>query len=76
MVNIKRDHPLANSFFNALVELPSPANISSLWNFGSLLGFCLTTQIVTGIFLAIHYSGDISLAFSTVAHIERDVNFG
>ena len=61
---------------NSLVELPSPTNISSLWNFGSLLGLCLIIQILTGLFLAIHYSGDVSIAFYRVNHISRDVNFG
>ena len=61
---------------NSLVELPSPTNISSLWNFGSLLGLCLIIQILTGLFLTIHYSGDVSIAFYRVNHISRDVNFG
>jgi len=58
------------------VDLPRPASISTIWNFGSLLGLCLVTQIVTGLFLAIHYSCDISIAFDRVRHISRDVNFG
>jgi len=47
-----------------------------MWNFGSLLGVCLTTQIIRGLFLAIHYSCDITLAFERVRHIGRDVNLG
>ena len=43
---------------------------------GSLLGFCLIIQVITGIFLAMHYCPDIDLAFSSVAHITRDVNYG
>jgi len=58
------------------VDLPSPSTISSWWNFGSLLGLCLGTQIATGLFLAIHFVGDISLAFERVRHINRDVNLG
>jgi ubiquinol-cytochrome c reductase cytochrome b subunit len=58
------------------VELPTPSNIRSLWNFGSLLGLCLMVQVLTGLFLAIHYSGDTSIAFYRVNHIVRDVNFG
>nr|QWZ46438.1 cytochrome b [Stenomorpha obovata] len=61
---------------NALVDLPSPSNISFLWNFGSLLGMCLVIQIITGIFLAMHYCPNIELAFSSVVHICRDVNYG
>lgn len=59
-----------------MYDLPSPANISSLWNFGSLLGLCLSVQILTGLFLAIHYCGDVRLSFSRVRHICRDVNYG
>ena len=43
---------------------------------GSLLGFCLLTQVVTGVFLAMHYSPDIELAFASVEHITRDINHG
>ena len=69
-------HPLFKIINNALVDLPAPMNISSWWNFGSLLGLCLITQIVTGLFLAIHYTADIQLAFDSVNHICRDVNYG
>jgi len=61
---------------NSLVDLPRPSSISTLWNFGSLLGVCLIIQILSGLFLAIHYSCDISIAFERVRHISRDVNFG
>lgn len=59
-----------------LIDLPSPSNINYLWNFGSLLGLCLGIQILTGIFLAMHYSADVSIAFSSVTHILEDVNYG
>nr|AYQ18981.1 cytochrome b [Scymninae sp. 4 ACP-2013] len=61
---------------NALIDLPSPSNISILWNYGSLLGLCLMIQIMTGIFLAMHYCPNIELAFNSVAHICYDVNYG
>nr|ALO70591.1 cytochrome b [Gyrohypnus fracticornis] len=61
---------------NSLIDLPSPSNISAWWNFGSLLGLCLGIQIVTGLFLAMHYTANIELAFNSVAHICRDVNYG
>nr|AAT98739.1 cytochrome b [Lepeophtheirus salmonis] len=64
------------SIYNPLLTLPTPVNISSGWNFGSLLGLCLITQIMTGIFLAMHYSSEISTAFLSVDHIMRDVNYG
>lgn len=59
-----------------MIDLPRPARISSIWNFGSLLGLCLASQIVTGLFLAMHYSCDTAIAFDRVAHIGRDVNLG
>ena len=58
------------------MELPTPSNIRVIWNFGSLLGLCLIFQLLTGLFLAIHYTSDTSLAFESVRHIIRDVNFG
>ena len=58
-----------------LIDLPSPSNIFTLWNFGFLLGICLILQIVRGLFLAIHYSCDIRIAFNSVSHISRDINF-
>jgi Cytochrome b subunit of the bc complex len=73
---IRIQHPLLNIVNNALIDLPSPSNIRTWWNFGSLLGLCLGIQIVTGIFLAIHYCPNIELAFNRVNHICRDVNYG
>nr|QRW36395.1 cytochrome b [Nebrioporus cooperi] len=70
------NHPLFKIMNNALIDLPSPSNISLLWNFGSLLGLCLSIQILTGIFLSMHYSANIELAFYSVNHICRDVNYG
>nr|AGY31127.1 cytochrome b [Heterandria formosa]AGY31128.1 cytochrome b [Heterandria formosa]AGY31129.1 cytochrome b [Heterandria formosa]AGY31130.1 cytochrome b [Heterandria formosa]AGY31131.1 cytochrome b [Heterandria formosa] len=76
MANLRKSHPLLKIANNALVDLPAPVNISAWWNFGSLLGLCLIAQILTGLFLAMHYTSDISTAFSSVAHICRDVNYG
>lgn len=73
---LRLKHPILNIANNALVDLPAPSNISSWWNFGSLLGLCLIIQILTGLFLAIHYTADINLAFNRVNHICRDVNYG
>lgn len=73
---IRSTHPLFKIANNALVDLPAPINISAWWNFGSLLGLCLIIQILTGLFLAIHYTADINLAFNRVNHICRDVNNG
>nr|AEU11263.1 cytochrome b [Cyclemys dentata] len=74
--NLRKTHPMMKIINNSFIDLPSPSNISAWWNFGSLLGICLILQIITGIFLAMHYSPDISLAFSSVAHITRDVQYG
>nr|YP_010166697.1 cytochrome b [Nebrioporus vagrans]QRV62788.1 cytochrome b [Nebrioporus vagrans] len=73
---MRTNHPLFKIMNNALIDLPSPSNISLWWNFGSLLGLCLSIQILTGIFLSMHYSANIELAFYSVNHICRDVNYG
>nr|ADW41440.1 cytochrome b [Drosophila lummei]QXG19320.1 cytochrome b [Drosophila lummei] len=73
---LRTSHPLFKIANNALVDLPAPVNISSWWNFGSLLGLCLIIQILTGLFLAMHYTADVNLAFNSVNHICRDVNYG
>nr|YP_007317388.1 cytochrome b [Corallianassa coutierei]AGA56165.1 cytochrome b [Corallianassa coutierei] len=73
---IRKSHPLLKIVNGALVDMPLPSNISVFWNFGSLLGLCLVIQIATGLFLAMHYTASVDLAFSSVAHICRDVNYG
>jgi quinol-cytochrome oxidoreductase complex cytochrome b subunit len=59
-----------------LYEYPTPRNLSYWWNFGSLAGIMLVVMIVTGVFLAMQYSPNASLAFDSVEHIMRDVNYG
>nr|ABO27221.1 cytochrome b [Cynopterus horsfieldii] len=76
MTNIHKSHPLFKLINDALVDLPAFSNISSWWNFGSLLGICLLIQILTGLFLAMHYTSDTVTAFQPVTHICRDVNYG
>nr|AXS65248.1 cytochrome b [Curculionoidea sp. 17 KM-2017] len=76
MMKYIKKNPLIKIFNNSLVYLPTPTNITTMWNFGSLLGLCLMIQIITGIFLAMHYCPDINMAFDSVIHISRDVNFG
>nr|YP_010037195.1 cytochrome b [Speothos venaticus]ALD16191.1 cytochrome b [Speothos venaticus]QQW47867.1 cytochrome b [Speothos venaticus] len=76
MTNIRKTHPLTKIINNSFIDLPTPSNISAWWNFGSLLGVCLILQILTGLFLAMHYTSDTTTAFSSVAHICRDVNYG
>nr|UAV89255.1 cytochrome b [Scotophilus kuhlii] len=76
MTNIRKSHPLLKIINSSFIDLPTPSSISSWWNFGSLLGVCLMIQILTGLFLAMHYTSDTMTAFSSVAHICRDVNYG
>ncbi|YP_008815389.1 cytochrome b (mitochondrion) [Acropora digitifera] len=73
---LRKENPLLSPVNGLLVDLPSPSNISYLWNFGSLLGLCLAMQIVTGCFLSMHYCAEVGLAFASVGHIMRDVNYG
>nr|YP_009571115.1 cytochrome b [Elseya novaeguineae]AUY54865.1 cytochrome b [Elseya novaeguineae] len=73
---MKNMNPLLKIINKTFINLPTPSNISSLWNLGSLLGACLIIQLATGIFLAMHYSPDISMAFSSISHIQRDVQYG
>nr|AFB19940.1 cytochrome b [Trochalopteron milnei] len=74
--NLRKNHPLLKIINDSLIDLPTPSNISTWWNFGSLLGICLITQIITGLLLAMHYTADTSLAFESVAHMCRNVQFG
>nr|AIC66245.1 cytochrome b [Carpodectes hopkei] len=74
--NLRKHHPLLKMVNNSLIDLPTPPNISAWWNFGSLLGICLMTQIITGLLLAMHYTADTSLAFTSVTHTCRNVQFG
>ena len=76
MQSLIKTHPLLKIFNSSLIDLPSPGSLSSFWNFGSLLGLCLGSQIITGLFLAIHYAADVRLAFERVSHISRDVQGG
>lgn len=58
------------------VNLPCPSRLRYIWNFGSLLGIFLFVQILTGLFLAFHFSGRVELSFLRVIHLVRDVNGG
>nr|UFZ12967.1 cytochrome b [Protohermes davidi] len=73
---LRLTHPLIKIANASLIDLPTPSNISAWWNFGSLLGLCLIIQVMTGLFLAMHYTANIEMAFSSIAHICRDVNYG
>nr|APX40900.1 cytochrome b [Longitarsus niger] len=73
---LRKTSPLMKIINNSLIIFPSPSNISYMWNFGSLLGICLMIQILTGLFLAMHYCPNIEMAFNSIIHICRDVNKG
>ena len=75
-MRILKSHPLLRLVNSYLIDAPTPANISYLWNFGSLLAICLIIQIVTGVTLAMHYTPSVAEAFNSVEHIMRDVNNG
>jgi ubiquinol-cytochrome c reductase cytochrome b subunit len=61
---------------NHIIDYPTPINLNYFWNFGSLAGICLVIQILTGIFLAMHYTPHVDYAFISIEHIMRDVNNG
>nr|YP_009417640.1 cytochrome b [Japanagallia spinosa]ARX63990.1 cytochrome b [Japanagallia spinosa] len=61
---------------NSLIDLPAPINLSAWWNFGSLLGLCLMMQLMSGILLSMHYTSNIEMAFNSISHISRNVNYG
>jgi len=69
-------HPLIAFISSHIIDYPTPINLNYFWSFGSLAGLCLVIQIVTGIFLAMHYAANIDIAFNSVEHIMRDVNNG
>nr|UVN15323.1 cytochrome b [Nasonia oneida] len=71
-----KKYMLMNIIYNSLINLPTPINISMWWNFGSLLGLCLIIQIISGFFLSMHYTPNISMAFDSIIHIIQDVNYG
>nr|QXT45654.1 cytochrome b [Idaea simplicior] len=75
-INLRKKHPLIKIINGSLIDLPSPSNISSWWNFGSLLALCLIIQIITGLFLTMYYTANIELAFYSVNYICRNVNYG
>ncbi|YP_001874759.1 apocytochrome b (mitochondrion) [Hemiselmis andersenii] len=70
------NRPIINILNDHLIEYPTPVNLNYMWNFGSTAGVFLVIQILTGVFLAMHYTPHIDLAFLSVEHIMRDVNNG
>ena len=73
---LERRLPILSFIHGSFVAFPTPANLNYWWTFGGILMFCLATQIITGIVLVMHYTPHVDLAFSSVEHIMRDVNYG
>jgi quinol-cytochrome oxidoreductase complex cytochrome b subunit len=68
--------PVFTFLNHELNEYPTPKNLNYWWNFGSLAGIVLTVMILSGIFLAMHYTAHVDHAFNSVERIMRDVNYG
>lgn len=75
-MRLEKEHVILRTIYHFIVYYPTPSNITYFWNFGVLAGVCLVIQIITGIALAMHYTAHIDLAFISVEHIMRDVNYG
>jgi ubiquinol-cytochrome c reductase cytochrome b subunit len=75
-MRFRKHHPLIKILNGTIVDLPTPANISVNWNYGSLLGLVLVIQLVTGIVLAMRFSGHTSISFDSVILIYQDANYG
>nr|YP_010035031.1 cytochrome b [Parazyginella tiani]QOX09875.1 cytochrome b [Parazyginella tiani] len=73
---IRKTNQMIKIINYSIFDLPAPINLSSWWNFGVFLGMCLTIQILSGILLSMHYTADVYMAFNTVSHITRNVNYG
>ena len=77
MSNFRWNKNTLLAFIDAhIIDYPTPINLNYFWSFGSVSGLCLLVQIITGIFLAMHYTAHVDYAFDSVEHIMRDVNNG
>nr|YP_010165981.1 cytochrome b [Stictocephala bisonia]QRV59928.1 cytochrome b [Stictocephala bisonia] len=72
----RKKNKLMSIINNSMINLPVPVNLNNWWNFGSILGLCLMIQLISGVVLSMHYTANINLAFESVSHITRDVNYG
>jgi ubiquinol-cytochrome c reductase cytochrome b subunit len=75
-MKLLKQHPILSIANSYLIDSPGPANLSYIWSFGSLLGLCLVIQIITGVSLAMHYLPSAELAFPSVEHVMRDIQYG
>ena len=75
-MTFRKHHPLVKIINSSIIDLPAPANLSLNWNYGSLLGVVLVIQLITGIVLAMRFSGHSSISFDSVILIYQDANYG
>ena len=68
--------PVVSFLKHSAVDYPTPRNLNYWWNFGSLAGFFLLVQIITGVILSMHYTAHVDYAFDSIEHIMRNVNHG
>jgi ubiquinol-cytochrome c reductase cytochrome b subunit len=68
--------PIMGLVHSSFIAYPVPRNLNYMWTFGAILSFMLVAQIVTGVVLAMHYTPESTMAFNSVEHIMRDVNYG
>ena len=73
---MERRLPIAGLVYSSFIAYPTPRNLNYWWTFGGILAFMLGAQIVTGIVLVMHYTPHADMAFNSVEHIMRDVNYG
>lgn len=73
---LERRLPILSLMHGAAIAFPTPKNLNYWWTFGGILMFCLMTQIITGVILVMHFTPHVDLAFASVEHIMRDVNYG
>nr|YP_010531292.1 cytochrome b [Mileewa lamellata]UXX17551.1 cytochrome b [Mileewa lamellata] len=73
---LRKKNELIKIINYSIIDLPAPINLSLWWNFGIMLSMCLVSQLVTGIFLSMHYTANIEMAFNSISHISRNVNYG
>nr|YP_010934918.1 cytochrome b [Lamennaisia ambigua]WKV28908.1 cytochrome b [Lamennaisia ambigua] len=74
--SLLKNNAILSMINSMIIILPTPLNISTLWNLGSILGLCLLIQIISGLFLSFHYCANINLAFNSIIHIMQNINNG
>nr|YP_011036717.1 cytochrome b [Xestocephalus iguchii]WRK21321.1 cytochrome b [Xestocephalus iguchii] len=73
---LRKKNIMLETISNSIIDLPAPLNLSSWWNMGSILGLCMMIQLISGIILSMHYNSSTELAFNSIDHIMRNMNYG